>query len=99
MEIRPLADADRDWVERLILQRWGDTVVVGRGKVWRPADLPGFGAFENDRCVGLVTYEVDGEACEVVTIDALEEARGPEPRSSMPLSGPHAKRGARVSSS
>ena len=76
MEIRPLADADRDWVERLILQRWGDTVVVGRGKVWRPADLPGFGAFDDDRCVGLVTYEVDGDACEVVTIDALEEGQG-----------------------
>jgi GNAT superfamily N-acetyltransferase len=26
--------------------------------------------------VGLVTYELDGVACEVVTIDALEEGRG-----------------------
>jgi ribosomal protein S18 acetylase RimI-like enzyme len=51
-------------------------VVVGRGGVWKPAELPGFAAFDGERCVGLVTYELDGEACEIVTIDALEEGRG-----------------------
>jgi len=51
-------------------------VVVGRGKVWTPAELPGFAVFEDDACVGLVTYEIDGEACEIVTIDALREGEG-----------------------
>jgi GNAT superfamily N-acetyltransferase len=50
--------------------------VVGRGTVWKPAELPGFAAFEGAECVGLVTYELDGETCEVVSIDALEEGRG-----------------------
>lgn len=50
--------------------------MVGRGGVWKPAELPGFGAFDGDRCVGLVTYELDGDACEIVTIDALEEGQG-----------------------
>ena len=76
MDIRALAAGDRDWVERLVVERWGDSVVVGRGGVWKPAELPGFAAFDGDRCVGLVTYELDGEACEIVTIDALEEGRG-----------------------
>jgi ribosomal protein S18 acetylase RimI-like enzyme len=76
VEIRPLSDADRDWVERLIVERWGEPIVVGRGGVWHPAELPGFAAFDGDECVGLVTYEVDGEACEVVTIDALREGVG-----------------------
>ena len=76
MEIRQLADADRGWVERLIVERWGTGGVVGRGRVWNPAELPGFAAFEDERCVGLVTYELDEEACEVVTLDALEEGRG-----------------------
>ena len=44
--------------------------------MWKPAELPGFAAFEGDECVGLVTYEVDGESCEVVTIDALREGVG-----------------------
>ena len=51
-------------------------MVVGRGKVWTPAELPGFAVFEDDACVGLVTYEIDGEACEIVTIDALREGEG-----------------------
>ena len=76
MDIRPLAESDRDWVERLVVERWGDSVVVGRGEVWVPADLPGFAALEGEGCVGLVTYKVDGNACEIVTIDALEEGRG-----------------------
>ena len=44
--------------------------------MWTPAELPGFAAFESDECVGLVTYEIDGGACEVVTIDALREGVG-----------------------
>ena len=58
------------------MERWGDAIVTGRGKVWKPAELPGFAAFEGDDCVGLVTYELDGGACEMVTIDALREGEG-----------------------
>ena len=76
MDIRPLTSADRDWVERTIVERWGEPIVVGRGRVWKPAELPGFGAFEGGECIGLVTYEVDGDACEVVTMDALREGVG-----------------------
>jgi len=76
LDIRPLAEGDRDWVEKLIVERWGDSVVVGRGGVWKPAELPGFAALADGRCVGLVTYEIEGEACEIVTIDALEEGKG-----------------------
>jgi ribosomal protein S18 acetylase RimI-like enzyme len=32
--------------------------------------------FDGDECVGLVTYELDGLACEIVTIDALREGEG-----------------------
>ncbi len=46
------------------------------GTVHRPSRLPGFVAEEDGRRVGLVTYHVDGEACEIVSIDALHEGRG-----------------------
>ena len=44
--------------------------------MWSPAELPGFAVFDGDECVGLVTYEIAGEACEIVTIDALREGAG-----------------------
>jgi ribosomal protein S18 acetylase RimI-like enzyme len=50
--------------------------VVGRGRPWKPAELPGFAAFDGQECLGLVTYEIDGEVCEIVTIDALREGEG-----------------------
>ena len=58
------------------MERWGDAIVTGRGRAWKPAELPVFAAFDGDDCVGLVTYELDGEACEIVTIDALREGEG-----------------------
>jgi len=58
------------------VERWGDAIVTGRGKAWKPAELPGFAAFDGDGCVGLVTYGLDGGACEIVTIDALREGEG-----------------------
>jgi ribosomal protein S18 acetylase RimI-like enzyme len=76
VDVRALGDGDRDWVERLIVERWGAPLVVGRGRSWNPLELPGFAAFDDGRCVGLVTYELDGDACEIVTIDALEEGKG-----------------------
>jgi len=76
MRLRPVADADREWVEPLIVERWGVALVVGRGRSWNPVTLPGFATFEDGRCVGLVTYEIDGEVCEIVTIDALVEGEG-----------------------
>ena len=59
-----------------MIERWHDAVVAGRGRLWTPAELPGFAAFDADECVGLVTYELDGLACEIVTIDALREGEG-----------------------
>jgi GNAT superfamily N-acetyltransferase len=75
VDLRPLTGGDAEWVERLVVERWGDSIVVGRGGVWKPAELPGFAAFDGERCVGLVTYELEGETCEIVTIDALEEGK------------------------
>jgi GNAT superfamily N-acetyltransferase len=76
VELRALTDGDREWVGDFIVERWGASVVTGRGRSWEPAELAGFAAFEGDRFVGLVTYELTGEACEIVTIDAIVEGEG-----------------------
>jgi GNAT superfamily N-acetyltransferase len=76
MDIRALSGEDRDWVERFVQEHWGAPIVVGRGRSWRPAELPGFAVYEDERCVGLATYEIEDDACELVTIDALVEGEG-----------------------
>jgi len=77
LEVRPLADGDRGWVAEAIRDRWGSDTAVAHGVVYRPAELDGFVAFDDDRRVGLLTYvrELD-DAIEIVTIDAFEPRRG-----------------------
>ena len=74
--IRPLVAADRAWVRSFMIERWGDEIMVARGEVFRPHEFPGFAAFDAERCIGLLTYRVEGSACEVLSIDSLREGAG-----------------------
>jgi GNAT superfamily N-acetyltransferase len=76
MEIRPSGEDDRAWVERFVRERWGAPTVVSRGRLHRPSALPGFVATEGAERVGLVTYAVEDDACEMVTLDSLVEGVG-----------------------
>jgi N-acetylglutamate synthase-like GNAT family acetyltransferase len=74
--VRPAADGDGPWIQRFVLDRWGE-FVVAHGEVVRPAEHRAFVAEEDGRPVGLVTYRMDAAGdCEVVTIDSLAEHRG-----------------------
>jgi hypothetical protein len=74
--VRPLREDERGWVRSTILERWGSAIVVAHGDVYEPSLLPGFVAGDESGPVGLLTYALEGDACEIVTIDALEEGRG-----------------------
>jgi ribosomal protein S18 acetylase RimI-like enzyme len=76
VEVRPVVEGDRAWIDELIRERWGDEEVVAHGAAYRPASLPGFVAEEDGEHVGLATYRVEADACEIVTIDSLDEGRG-----------------------
>jgi GNAT superfamily N-acetyltransferase len=41
-----------------------------------PSNLPGFVAEEGERRLGVVTYRMRDEECEVVTLNSLEEKQG-----------------------
>lgn len=74
--VRPLAEGDRSWLLRFLEERWGTLIAVGGGRVHQLEQLPGFVAVDGERRVGLLTYAMEGEDCEIVTIDAVEEGRG-----------------------
>ncbi len=57
-------------------EHWGDDFVVVHGDVFRPEDVEGFIALEQVQWVGLVTYAMQGEGLEVITIDSLREGCG-----------------------
>lgn len=76
VRVRPLVETDRGWVREVVTHLWGSPVVVAHGERFEPATLPGFVAEEGSARAGLLTYRPEGDACEVVTIDAFEPGRG-----------------------
>jgi ribosomal protein S18 acetylase RimI-like enzyme len=75
--VRRFADADRDWARTLLRERWGSETMAVHGVVYEPAELDGFVAEGPDgERLGLLTYHVESDACEIVSLDALEPRRG-----------------------
>ncbi len=76
INVHPTTAADLEWVEE-VFWSWGADFVVTRGRKVYPTDTEGFYAADTsgDR-VGLVTYQVTGDQCEIVTLDAFVKFRG-----------------------
>ncbi len=74
--IRPTTDSDHDWVLETV-RGWGADFIVSRGRKIFAAELPGFVAEDNDgNKVGLLTYEIIDDQCEIVTLDAFVKYSG-----------------------
>ena len=63
-------------VTNFIQDQWGSTRVVSKGRVFDPSELEGFAAVADEKVVGLVTFRVERDECEVVTINSLRERTG-----------------------
>ena len=75
-QIRPISDQDRSWVSALVRELWISDIVVVHGTIYKPAELPGFIADENGEPLGLITYHLEEDECEIVTLDSLRESIG-----------------------
>ncbi len=74
--VRPLAEADRAWANRLVAGRWGSTRMVTRGVLHDMTRLPGLVAWRAGERAGLLTYHLAGDSCEIVSLDSLVEGAG-----------------------
>ena len=75
-KIKKITKNDKAWVNEVI-NHWGADFVITCGRKVYPADLPGFYAEdETSKRLGLVTYEITGDQCEAVTLDAFERFKG-----------------------
>ncbi|MBN1956017.1 MAG: GNAT family N-acetyltransferase [Anaerolineae bacterium] len=74
--VRPTRQEDREWIGRFVAARWGSEKIVTRGKVYDCRDLPGFVARQGERNVGLATYRIEGESCEITSLDSTRPGIG-----------------------
>ena len=63
-------------VTNFIQDQWGSTRVVSKRRVFDPSELEGFAAVADEKVVGLVTFRVERDECEVVTLNSLSEGTG-----------------------
>ena len=76
MNVRPLTDSDRPALRALLEDAWGLPVVSISDVYDDPSPLPGFVAEDGTGPVGYLTYRIDGDDCEVLTINAVVESKG-----------------------
>ncbi|MFY9568199.1 MAG: GNAT family N-acetyltransferase [Acetivibrionales bacterium] len=76
LEVKQVDNSNRQSVVDLIADHWGSSIVVTRGKVHHAKDLDGFAVYENSEMVGLITYHIVNNECEIVSLDSMSENRG-----------------------
>jgi ribosomal protein S18 acetylase RimI-like enzyme len=76
LRVEPLSDENRRPASELLVKQWGTTQVVSRGSLFDASALPGFVATDEGGPIGLVTYHLAGDACEIVTLNSLVEGKG-----------------------
>jgi ribosomal protein S18 acetylase RimI-like enzyme len=74
--VRPAAPEDAEAVAAIHAASWGGSLVVGHGVAYDLTTLPTLVAVAGQRVVGALTYHVDGDSLEVVSIDAAPPGRG-----------------------
>jgi GNAT superfamily N-acetyltransferase len=76
VEIAELSPDFRVWAADLIRDHWGAIEMVTRGKIHNTVKLPGFVAVSDGEPVGLATFDIDNDQCELVSLNSLMEGIG-----------------------
>ena len=76
IEIHRLSKVDQPWVNSVLREHWGSPQVARQGELIEAGQLPGFLARSGATLAGLVTYRVDGDRCEIVTINSMQQRVG-----------------------
>jgi N-acetylglutamate synthase-like GNAT family acetyltransferase len=74
--VRKIKDCNRKWIRKFISKEWGAEKVVSRGKIYYPHQLPGFIAFKNKKYLGLITYKIEKDSCEIITLNSIVKKKG-----------------------
>jgi ribosomal protein S18 acetylase RimI-like enzyme len=76
MLIREYRESDRFWAEPFMRDEFGGPLQARRGELLDVLALPGFVAERDGRPIGLVTYRLENDACELAFIASLERHAG-----------------------
>jgi GNAT superfamily N-acetyltransferase len=76
IHILPIMDDDRSWVSRFLISHWYSTEVITRCLRHQADVLPGFIAYHDHIPIGLLTYQIEGKECEIISLNSTIEGKG-----------------------
>lgn len=76
MKIRRLTPIDLPHLRQFWTEQWGGEEMISRGNIYRPEQLEGFVVEDDDEWIGLLTFFIKDNECEVTSFDSLLEGQG-----------------------
>ncbi len=76
MERRAIQDEDRPAIAEFIERHWHSRKVMSRGKAYYPHEERGFIEWREGRIAGLLTFTVQGDSMELLTLNAIPSGHG-----------------------
>lgn len=74
--IRKISPEDKDWVLLVLQKEWGSRVVITRKREHDASLLPGFIAELGQQRIGLITYRIETDECEIISLNSFMENMG-----------------------
>ncbi len=71
-----ITDADREEVAEFVERHWFSRKVMSSGKAFYPHEEEGFLERADGKIVGLLTYHIESDAMEILTLNATLEHQG-----------------------
>lgn len=76
MKIKTISPENRQQINNFISSHWFSTDMVVSGELIDMTQLDGFVMYDNDAIIGLVTYRIKDNICEIMSLDSLMENQG-----------------------
>ena len=76
IEIQELDERYREWARELLVEEWAGPMIVTRGRAHNTNQSPGLVAIYEGQPAGLATYLLEGDSCELVTLNSQKPGVG-----------------------
>ena len=74
--IKVIDDRLRKDTNEILVNEWGATDIIIRGKVIDGTKLDGFVALKDNKIIGLLTYMIENSECEICSLNSFIENKG-----------------------
>ncbi len=73
---RILVGKDQEKISRYLHHHWGSHLIVTRGRIHDASALPGYVALFGEDIVGLITFYIEADHCEIVSLNSSIQGIG-----------------------